>query len=675
MRLATYDAECERLVADLLGYMKPAEKAGQLAMRSAPTLEDREATDTIIDDIREGRIGCVTGIVDREQAEFFQKVARDESRLGIPLLFPARTGQGVDTVLPSSLAANASWDTDSVEAAEAIVAQEAASRGMNWALSPQLVLSSAAAGTPPSSAGEDIHLAATMAVARIRGLQGDATKNEATMLANLDLSRLHSSADEAEADPVMLLRFACAAASSGKVAVMNIERPSSGNRGVIANALRMLNAPGGFDGIMLTHWQDIADALGEDDCDAATDGVPYQPLLKAIEGGTIDTGLVDEAVSRVLRAKFRHGLLRAAFTSPPLRQSRGLPTPVHNREVALSLARCCPVLTRNDPALLPLGIDSGDVLLVGPAASDRHAPMPRGYGLAASVLDGLEQLGIPHRYVPGLALRDNGNPLGKMIAADPMAIGMASEAARHAGTAILVLNNSDTGALGEAQEQLLGALVNAAPRLVVVNIGPRPIDPWFSGRPLASVLHAGRLGQMSGHAIAELLAGEFAPCGKLPAAIPAAGKHRGLPFGHGLNYADFALTNLAIEHGRDRLHAFVDLRNVAEREGTEVVQLYVRRPDGGEAATRELVDFQRLSLRGRQVETLVFDIGREELGRYRADGSFHVDEGRLEIFVGLSSTRGITTELDISAELARTIAHTGIHPAAPADTDSERRRG
>ena len=674
MNLATYDTECERLVADLLGYMTPAEKAGQLAMCPAPTLEDREATDTIVDDIREGRVGCVHGIVDREQADYFQKVARDESRLGIPLLFPARTGQGLDTILPSPLAASASWDTDSVEAAEAIVAQEAATRGINWSLSPKLALSSPAASTPPSSAGEDIHLAATMAVARIRGLQGDAAKSEARLLASLDLSGLVQRADEAVADPVLLLRFACAAATSGKVAAMNIERLSAGNRGVVADALRVLNAPGGFDGIMLTQWQDIADALAEEDCDAATEGVPCQALVTALERGTINEALIDEAVGRVLRAKFRHGLLRAALAAPALRPSRALPTPVHNREAALSLARRCPVLTRNDPALLPLGIDSGDVLLVGPAASDRHAPMPGGDDLAASVIDGLEQLGIPHRYVPGLALRDNGNPLGGMIAADPMAIGMASEAAKRAGTVILVLNNDDTGALGEAQEQLLGALVNANPRLVVVNIGPCPLDPWFSGRPLASVLHAGRLGLMSGHAIAELLAGEFAPCGKLPVAIPATSRHEGLPFGHGLNYADFALTNLAIEHGRDRLHAFVDLRNVAEREGTEVVQLYLRRPGESEDAARELVDFQRLSLRGGQVETLVFDIGREELGRHSSDGSFRVDEGRIEIFVGLSSRRGMTIELDISAELARAIAHTGIHPAVPGETGSQRRR-
>lgn len=668
------DPECERLVTDLLAYMTPAEKAGQLAMARAPSPADREGYDVLIDDIQRGRVGCVHSIVDREQADFLQTVARDETRLGIPLLFPAHIGRGFETVLPSPLATAASWDADSVETAEAVVAQEAHMRGINWALDLSITINEKGSSTPSHSSGEDIYLAATMAVTRIRGLHGASASRQAQLLAQLDLSDMVAHPDEESGEPVSLLRLVSAVIDGGSVASLGFHRLTNSKRLKLVNALRMLTTPGSFDGIMLTQWQEIAHRVGAENIDVARDGVPYHALVGALASNSIDSGVVDDAVARVLRVRFRHGLLRAALASPIMRVSRSLPTPAHNREAALALARRCPVLLRNDPMLLPLGIDSGDILLVGPAAGDRHAPMPDYKGLAASVLDGMEKLGIPHRYVPGLALRDKGNTPGAMIAADPMAIGMANEAAKRAGTVILVLANDENGNFGEAQEQLLSALVNATPGIILINIGPCPVDPFFGRKPLACHLHAGQLGVMSGHAIAEILAGEFAPCGKLPVSIPGNGVTPGLPFGHGLTYADYALTNLSIKIGQDRLHAFVDLRNVSEREGTEVVQLYLRRTDGANAAALELAAFQRLSLRGGQVETLVFDIGRDELGRFTTDGNFLVEEGTFEIFVGLSSGRGVSTSVAIEADLARAIALSDIHPPSPEYEPGGRRR-
>ena len=669
MNLSTYDSECERLVADLLGYMTPLEKAGQLAVRPAPALEDRDALDRLVDDIRNGHAGIVHSVADREQADFLQRVAREETRLGIPLLFPGNPARGFATVMPGPLAIAASWDPDCVERAEAVVAQEALSRGFNWALSPEIELARPDAPLTTNSSSEDIHLAATIAIARIRGLQGAATGSEASLLACLDLAALLPRGDAAGSDPVPLLRLACAAISAGDVASISLGRFANGQRAEAQRLLRVLNAPGGFDGIMLSQWQDMAQALGEQSSDPASEGVDCHRLVDAIASGAMDTRILDDAVGRVLRVKFRHGLLRAALAGPALRSSKALPTPVHNRETALQLARRCPVLLRNDPALLPLGIDSGDILLVGPAASDRRLAMGEAPGIAASVIDGLEQLGIPHRYVPGLALRDSSSPAGQMIAADAMAIGMANEAAKRAGTVILVLANDETGGFSDAEQALLDAIANANPRLVVVNIGPRPVDPAPGGKPIASLLQAGQLGLMGGHAIAELIAGEFAPCGKLPLAIAASGKSAGLPLGHGLTYADFALTNLAIERSRDRLLASVDLRNVGEREGTEVVQLYVRR--GG---ALQLSDFQRLALSPGQRETLVFELGRDELGCYRFDGSFHVETGPLQLFVGLSKERGMASEVEIDAELARAMAFSGLHPTVAAPSGTARRR-
>ena len=122
-------------------------------------------------------------------------------------------------------------------------------------------------------------------------------------------------------------------------------------------------------------------------------------------------------------------------------------------------------------------------------------------------------LGLAHRCVPGLALREEGESWD-LRDADNMAIGMASEAARRAGTVIVALGPFSE--LGAAQRTLLESLHAINPNIVLVTLGSRPLDPIIRGTRMPCVLHAGQLGSMSGHAIAEVLTGEFAPRGHLP---------------------------------------------------------------------------------------------------------------------------------------------------------------
>ena len=658
------DAECERFVADLLDHMSHAEKAGQLTIQTAPDPADRAACDLFDADLRSGRIGCVTGHRDVEEAERLQRIALEETRLGIPLLFPAPTGHGLATVLPAPIAAAASWDEDAVEAAEAVIAQEAGTRGINWSLSPSFVLSAPGdASIPNNSLGEQVEIAARLAAARMRGIQGTKGRQKLGLLGCLDLTELFARpVPLSHSEAIAIVRIVNAVAGGSNVGSMAIDGLTAERRRTIDALFRVIMGPGGYDGILLPGWAALSETVSSRSAEVHRKGVPFDALLHALESGRITKNEIDDAVARVLRTKYRLGLFEAAYRAPSKRNSHPLPTPIHNRETALALARLCPVLMRNDPALLPLGIDSGEVLLVGPAASDRHLPLAGSPGLAASVIDGFEHLGIPHRYVSGLALRENGGSLREMRAADGMAIGMAGEAARRSGTVVAVLANDETGDFGEAQHNLLSVLASNNPRLVLVNLGPRPVDPLVHGKPLPSVLHAGALGSTSGHAIAELLSGEFSPSGKLPVSVPGELRMGGLPFGFGLGYADFALTELSVQTGTASIHFFVNLRNVSDREGSETVQLYLRRMTGkvGDPPL-ELADFRRLTLRPGQIETVVFEIGRAEIGRYAPDGSFRVEPGSYEFFIGLNARRGLQTELDISPDLARALAHSVLH--------------
>ena len=116
-----YDIECERVVADLVGLMSAAEKAGQLAARTIPSPGDREGTDILIREMQDGRVGFLRGVADAEQAREWQRLARDETRLGIPLFLIGSVDNGLDTVLPTPLASAACWSPDLLEMGSAVI--------------------------------------------------------------------------------------------------------------------------------------------------------------------------------------------------------------------------------------------------------------------------------------------------------------------------------------------------------------------------------------------------------------------------------------------------------------------------------------------------------------------------------------------------------------------------
>ncbi|MBT8427958.1 MAG: glycoside hydrolase family 3 C-terminal domain-containing protein, partial [Erythrobacter sp.] len=439
------------------------------------------------------------------------------------------------------------------------------------------------------------------------------------------------------------------------VGAIALHRLSEATRTAIAPHLAKLSRPGAYDGIVLPEWDMLASEASYSMEGMSHSSMPVDSLVEAASTNRISEPRFEDAVARVLRAKYRLGLFGQALSGKLATSRTKAPMPAHNREIALDLARRCAVLLRNMPATLPLGIDSGEILIVGPAASDRHISLGGRKGLAASVIDGLEQLGVPHRYVPGLALRNNGTPVDRLIDADRMAIGMACEAAKRAGTVVVVLPTGESATLGEAQQQLLTSLSRSNDQTVLVTIGKTAIDPVIQGRYLPSVLHAGELGAMGGHAIAELLTAEASPSGKLVYGLPGTKDRPGLPFGHGETYADFALTDLALDFDSGRIRVNGALRNVGEREGTETAQLYVRYL-AQKDTKRRLVDIARVSLRPGERQYLSFEITREDIGLPTSGSAYAVASGEYEVFLGTSMVRGISETAVIDEEFARIMA-------------------
>ncbi len=657
-------AECERLVADLLAHMSLAEKAGQLGVHHLGDLSNRNASDALMRELKDGRIGTVRGVISLEQADALQEIATERSRLGIPLLFADETGTGFRTVLPTQFAAACSWDVDAIEAGERVVAAEAAMHGINWSLSPEVLFTDLAGQDVARSIGEDAYLASRIAAARVRGLQGGRDEAGPGVLATLDLSGILPTHGEAgRRTAIEALTIAERAIDTGHLGVIAFDKLSGEQRVAMDNAFSFLRGPGGFAGIILSEWERLAANAEGAGAGIGFEDLSVDALISAVQAGRIKKSRLDDAVLRILRAKFALGLFEAALGVSPAAHHRPRENEQERRSAAQNLAARSMVLLRNTPALLPLGPDAGDVLIVGTAAGDRHMAMAgRGGGEAASVIDGLQQLGVPHKYVAGLALRGEGIQREALVEADRMAIAMASEAAKRARTVVVVIGESNRiGQLGEAQQALLEALRRVNQRIVLVTGGSLPIDPMIGEERLDCVLHAGQLGTMSGHAIAEVLAGRTAPSGKLPLALPGTDGAAGLPFGHGLSYAEFDLSALAIGAAARTLNVSATLTNVGTFAGTETVQLYLAHADAGaDAGPPRLADFQKIALQQGESRTVHFTIDAGIAGRHLPDGRFVVEPGELTLAVGLSSKAVLAARAEISPELARAMA--GLSP-------------
>lgn len=653
----------ERFVEDLLEYMALEEKAGQLAL--TPYAGDDPA---FHDQLRRGLIGGVVGQLAPGEAQTIQRIAAEETRLGIPLFIAMDTTQGLRTRLPLPISAANSWDLDAIEAAERLIAEEAGALGINWALAPFMGTAKFLADSGfDHSTGESSWLAANIAAARIRGLQAPDGPHHIHMLACLQLGPVDPRSNsgrgiDALTERLSSLATAIELAGPASIAPETTLSLGDANYTGTSETISMLKQPGSYDGMLLSDWVGLAERAGQLPGSPSFVSISAERLIAAVTDQIISRTEIDQAVRRVLAAKYDLGLFRSSFA--PAQPEPAAPRNIRNP--SLDLARKSIVLMRNDPALLPLTVDSGEVLVVGSAARDRILPMGGGQGEAASVIDGLEELGIACKFAPGLALRQDGTSIGHMIDADRMAIGMAGEAARRTRTVVCVLGDipgTPGGALPEATRTLLETLRAANPRLVVVTLASRPIDPDIGGEPLPCLVHAGVLGTHSGQAIAEVLSGEHDPSGRLPYAIRTREGEERLPFGHGLSYADFALTDFAVELGVDRVLVSAIVSNLGEREGCEVSQLFVRKlePDH-ETQESHLRGFTRVYLRPGNRECITFELGAQELGTVDAAGRRTVESGAYEIRLGFNEKRAQSGEVFVPHGVAEAMTSGRVQP-------------
>ena len=540
-------------VAELLDRMTLPEKIGQMNQIDP----GGEAHDTRLqEDVRAGRIGAILNEVDADALNELQRIACEESRLGIPLLVGRDVIHGFKTVLPIPLGLAATWDPDLVRDGARVAAREAAAAGINWTFAPMIdIARDPRWGRIAESFGEDPCLCSRLGVASIEGFQGADLSLPGSIAAcakhfagygAAESGRDYASTNVSENElRNVYLRPFRAAVEAGVGTLMTSFSdldgvPATGNDRLLRDILRDEWRFGGF---VVSDWDSVRQlaihGLTEGDEGSALAAVlagvnmemaggSYLEHLPALVGnGAVDEPLVDELVAGILRIKFGLGLFENPYTEPTAFPPPGTDNALGIAEQA-ALRSC--VLLQNRDAVLPLSPDRlSSIAVIGPLADEPYEQ------LGTWIFDGDAALSV----TPLQALRD---ALGDQVeiryhkametsrSRQSETFDEAAELAAAADVAVLFLGEESILS-GEAhsradirlpgdQEALVRRVRAAGKPVVAVIMAGRPLTLTDVRDEVDAILYAWHPGTMGGPAIAKLLLGQESPSGKLPATFP-----------------------------------------------------------------------------------------------------------------------------------------------------------
>ena len=529
------------------------EKIGQMSQLNAGY---GHPPDYLAEGLRAGRVGSVINVVDVDVVNALQRIAVEQSRLGIPLLIGRDVIHGFKSIMPIPLGQAATWNPQLVKQAAHIAALEAASAGINWTFAPMVDISRDPRwGRIAESLGEDPVLAGQLAVAMIEGFQGPDLSAPGAIAAcakhfagygAVESGRDYATTNipENELRNVYLRPFK----ASVDAGVATLMTSFSDLNGVPATAngfllRQILRAEWNFDGLVVSDWDSVRQlqihGLTEDDrqsaLEAAVAGVDMEmagnaysdQLAGLVQAGLIGVEVLDQAVRNILRAKFRLGLFERPYTNPAQ-------LPALADERALAVARKAAlqsvVMLKNDKRVLPLSAQKiHSIALVGPLAD---APYEQ---LGTWVFDGDARLSItPVSAIRGLLGSDI------QVRYQRAMENSRSRASEEFNEAVAIARASDVTVIFLGEESILSGeahsradigLPGDQAELVrrIRETGKPVVAVIMAGRPLTlaniidqvdAVLFAWHPGAMGGPAIADLLFGIESPSGKLPATFP-----------------------------------------------------------------------------------------------------------------------------------------------------------
>ena len=560
-------AEMDRFIDDLMSRMTVAEKAGQITLvtydRSFMTGETQSKG--VAKKIADGKVGGVFNVRTLEDKINIQKLAVEQTRLGIPLMFGLDVVHGYRTIWPIPLALSCSWDMDLIERTARAAADEATSEGIDWTYSPMVdLVRDPRWGRVAESSGEDPWLGSRIAEAMVRGYQGESLDDPQSMMACVKHFALYGASeggrdyDMVDMSPNRMYQEYFlpykAAVDAGAGSIMSSFNdingvPATANKWLLTDVLR---GEWGFDGFTVSDYTSVGEltehGLGNLaevssralkaglDMDMVSEGV-LTNLDYCLEKGLLTEADIDVACRRILEAKYKLGL----FEDPYLRLCSEPVAREKYRSLALEAARKSIVLLKNDHNVLPLKKDAR-VALVGPLADTKWELMGTWAGAAAmagegvSIKSGISRYTSSLMHTVGAPITDNPG-LARMIgvnierSGDPDSlIAEAVSAAEKSDVVVAVLgeNAKMSGesssmtwiGLQPTQRRLLEALVATGKDVVLVLLGGRPMTLEWEDAHCAAIVDAWAPGLQGGNAVADVLFGEYNPSGRLTMTFP-----------------------------------------------------------------------------------------------------------------------------------------------------------
>ena len=663
------DPVMDQFITNLMSKMTLDEKIGQLNLPSSGDFVTGEAKNSDIGKkVEEGRVGGLFNIKGVAKIRDIQKVAVEKSRLKIPMIFGMDVVHGYETNFPIPLGLASSWDMSLIEQSARIAAQEATADGICWTFSPMVDVSRDPRwGRVAEGSGEDVYLGSQIAKAMVHGYQGNSLADKNTMMSCVKHYALYGAVEAGrDYNTVDMSRLRMyndylptykAAVDAGVGSVMASFNevdgiPATANHWLQTEVLRN---QWGFGGFVVTDFTGINEIVNHGlgdlqhvsalalkagiDMDMVGEGF-LTTLKKSLDEGKITQADIDQAVRRILEAKYRLGLFEDPYKYCDLTRAKTEIYNQQNRSVARSISSQSMVLMKNANEVLPLK-QTGTVAVIGPLG-DNPENMPGTWSVAArhkeaiSLLKGLkETMGdkVNFVYAKGsnfeydAELEARSAMFGKNSYRDsrPVAeiIKEALEVAQKADVIVAALGEASEMS-GECSSRSDISVPQSQKDLLVElkKLGKPIVLVLFTGRPLVlnqekeladAILNVWFPGSEAGYAISDVLFGKVNPSGKLPMSFPrnvgqiplyynykSTGRPEKdedkfekfksvyldvpnsplYPFGYGLSYTTFNYSDVSLSssklQGNQTLKASVTLTNTGKYDGAEIVQLYIR---------------------------------------------------------------------------------------------------
>jgi beta-glucosidase len=566
-------SEKEIFISDLMSKMTLEEKVGQMNQYNGfwdatGPLPKKGYEKGRYDDLRNGLVGSMLNVTGVKNVYALQKIAVEETRLGIPLIFGFDVIHGYKTISPIPLGESASWDIEAIEKSARIAAEEAAAAGLNWTFAPMVdIYRDARWGRVMEGAGEDTYLGSVIATARVKGFQGNDLSDFSTIAACAkhfaaygfpEAGRDYNTAD---INKYTLYNYVFppfkAAVDAGVSTFMNSfntlnEIPATGSKFLQRDVLK---GDWGFEGFVVSDWGSIGEMIPHG---YAKDGVHAAELaanagsdmdmesslyVRKLQGlvaeGKVDISIINDAVKRILGVKYDLGLFEDPYKYCDLDREKNIIGSKENNLAALDMAKKSIVLLKNESSLLPIKKKGQKITLIGHLANDNNSPLGNWRGAADSntavtVLEGLENYGNNSiTYKKGVDLyygETNFHNRVKLNHTDKTGFNEAKIAAKSADIVVMVLgeegfqsgegrSRTELGLPG-LQQELLEEVFKINKNIVLVLMNGRPLNLTWADENIPAILETWHLGTQSGNAIAEVLYGDYNPSGKLTMSFP-----------------------------------------------------------------------------------------------------------------------------------------------------------